>query len=161
MNLLRQTHFCNALKSYHRLNLFSISLPSSVSLHSNCKNNQFKAIETCANTKISNHLSQCLRNKKQLKIFQRFSSCNPQHVISPKNGLLSDFKSNIDPYKRLVRLDRPIGKKIFFYCIMVFFLFFNILLISWFFLFQIKRIMASVLAVWLEYCVERNSRSIA
>lgn len=121
MNLLRKTHFCNALKSYHRLNLFSISLPS-VSMHSNCTNNQFKAIESCANIKTSNHLSQCLRNKKQLEIFQRFSSNNPQHVIYPKNDLLSEIKSNIDPYKRLVRLDRPIGKKIFFFIASCFFL---------------------------------------
>lgn len=112
MNLLRQTNFCTALKSYHRLNLLSISLPS-VSLHSDSTKNRFQVIKTCGKTTSYNHLSQSLRNKKQLDVFQRASSSN---VISPKNDLLSNLQNSIDPYKRLVRLDRPIGKSIYKCC---------------------------------------------
>lgn len=113
MNLLRQKNLCNALKSYHHLNFISISLPS-VSLHSDCTNRRIQVIETCAKTKPYNYLSQSLRNTKQLDVSQRLLSSNHHHVIGPKNGLLSDLKSNIDPYKRLVRLDRPIGMQIIF-----------------------------------------------
>lgn len=115
MNLLRHTNLCNALKSYHRINLFSISSLPSISLHTDCTDKHVQAIETCIKTKPYNYLSQSLRNNKQLDVFQRSFASNHQQVISPKNGLLSDLATNINPYKRLVRLDRPIGKEMIFY----------------------------------------------
>ena len=123
MNLLRQTNLCNVLKSCHRKNLVSITLPS-VTLHTHCTNNRFQAIEACTKTKSYNQLSQCLRNKKQLDVFQRSLSKN-HHVIDRNTGLLSSLRDNIDPYKRLVRLDRPIGEEMIF---ILFYVVFNILI---------------------------------
>lgn len=118
MNLLRQTNLCNVLKSCQRKNFVSITLPS-VTLHTHCTKNRFQAIEACTKTNSSNHLSQCLRNKKQLDVFQR-SLSNNHHVIDRNTGLLSSLRDNIDPYKRLIRLDRPIGEEMLSFSYMLF-----------------------------------------
>lgn len=104
MNLLRQPSFTHLFKSYHRSNLFRLSLPI-VPLHSDCRNT--KAINACADIKPIN-LSQCLRNTDELQSMRRYISS--QSVIAHKHGLLNQIKNDINPYVRLVRFDRPIGK---------------------------------------------------
>lgn len=151
---MRQMNLCNLLKSCHRKNLVSITLPS-VTLHTHCTNDRFQAIN-CTRAKSYNQLSPGLRNKKQLDVFQR-SLSNNHHVIDRNTGLLSSLRNNIDPYKRLVRLDRPIGEEMIF---ILFHVIYNIFNRFFIYSFHSNRIMASVLAMRLEYCVERNSRRI-
>lgn len=108
MNLLRQLNYCRALKLSHRSSLLSISLPL-VPLHSDCTNSRYQAISSCAKVKSNNNLSLSLRNKTVLNAFQR-SSSSQQTTVVHKHGVLNQLKSDIDPYLRLIRFDRPIGK---------------------------------------------------
>ncbi|XP_031618062.1 4-hydroxybenzoate polyprenyltransferase, mitochondrial [Contarinia nasturtii] len=113
MNFLRPINLCNTLKYCHRSNLFSISLPS-ISLHTDCTNKRIQGIESCAKLKsFDNTLAQRLHNRNQLDIFHR-SSSNHQAIIN-KNGLFNNIKTNIDPYARLIRFDRPIGSWLLFW----------------------------------------------
>lgn len=107
MNLLRQMNTCNALKLYHRSNLLSISLPL-VPLHSDLTNRRNQAISACAKTNSNNKLLLSLRNNSALNVFQRSTSSQQSTVHRP--GVLSQLRNDIDPYARLIRFDRPIGK---------------------------------------------------
>lgn len=108
MNFLRHTNFYNAFKTTQRLNLFSTSLPC-VPLHNDCKNNRFQDQSAYTKT-IPNHYLPRLRNNNDLDIFRRISSSH--HTVANKTNLFSQIKSDIDPYARLIRFDRPIGKDI-------------------------------------------------
>lgn len=107
MNLLRQMNTCNALKLYHRSNLLSLSLPL-VPLHSDSTNRRNQAIIACAKTNSNNKLLLSLRNKSALNLFQRSTSSQQSTVHRP--GVLSQLRNDVDPYARLIRFDRPIGK---------------------------------------------------
>lgn len=101
---------CHALKLYGRSNLFLPLLP----LHSDCTNSRYQEINACAPTKLNNNLSLSLRNKSALSVFQRSSSS--QQSIVHKHSVLNQLKNDIDPYARLIRFDRPIGKYLCFHC---------------------------------------------
>lgn len=106
MNLLRQPNYCSALKNC-RLNLFSIS-SSFDPLHREYANNRLRHIDAWTKTKPVNDLSECLRNENRFEVFRRYSNENIPPLY--KNGLLSGLKQDMNPYARLVRFDRPIGK---------------------------------------------------
>lgn len=109
MNLLRHTHLLSVLKSSQRLNLLTISLPC-VPLHSDSRISRLQDVSAC--TKIKPHPNlPCLRKKNDVDIFRRAISSH--QTIANKNGFFSQIKSDIDPYARLIRFDRPIGKMIF------------------------------------------------
>lgn len=108
MNFLRHTNLCSVLKSSQRLNLLSISLPC-VPLHSDSRISRLQDISACSKTKVHAHLP-CLRNNNDVDILRRAVSTH--RTIANKNGFFSQIKSDIDPYARLIRFDRPIGNMI-------------------------------------------------
>lgn len=109
MNLLRQpNYYCYTLKNC-RLNFYSLS-SSFDPWHREYANNRFRHIDAWTKTKTTpiNVLSKFLRNENRCEIFRQYSTENVTPVS--ENGLLSGLKQNINPYARLVRFDRPIGK---------------------------------------------------
>lgn len=81
----------------------------SVTLHSVFTKNRFQTIDySCAKIKPCTNLFHNLRNKNQVDIFQRTTK-NHQAIVK-QNGILTELRSNADPYMRLVRFDRPIGE---------------------------------------------------
>lgn len=107
MNLLRHANSCNALPLF-RTKWFS-SIPLSYGpLQSDYMKKRFQSIKAKSPNIEINSLSKSLHNNSQLDILRRCSSS--QQMIFKQKGLLNDLRNSIDPYVRLARFDRPIGK---------------------------------------------------
>lgn len=125
MNLLRHTTYSNKLKLYRSNWWYSISF-AYAPLHSQCDYKHDYLINACSKTKLNRNLSKCLRNTYSHVDFIRNSSSNHPPVIQHQNGLFSDMKTDLNPYIRLMRFDRPIGKReIDNFSIGIFFCFIN------------------------------------
>lgn len=109
MNLLRYTTNSNTLKLYRSNWWYSISF-TYAPLHSQCDYKHAHLLNACSETKHNRNLSKCLRNTYCHVDIRKSSSNHPPVIEHPKR-LFSDIKRNLNPYIRLVRFDRPIGKK--------------------------------------------------
>lgn len=110
MNLLRQTSYSNTLKLYRSNWWYSISF-AYAPLHSQCDyRHAHLTVNARSKTKLNSNLKTCLRNTYGHVDFTRKLSSNHPPVIEQQKGLISDIKKDLNPYIRLVRFDRPIGK---------------------------------------------------
>lgn len=95
------------LNSHHTLKLFRTNWISSpcVQLHSIYMKKHFQCQNIVTQTEFSKNHIQNRRNDINIDILRRsLSSSQPNGSL-----LLKDIRSNIDPYLRLIRADRPIG----------------------------------------------------
>lgn len=116
MNLLRHTSHSNTLKLYRSNWWYSISC-TYAPLHSQCdvRHAHLPVNAGSFETKRAQRLAKfCLRNTSYGHVdFIRESSSNrhpPPPAIEHQTRLFSDLKKDLNPYIRLVRFDRPIGK---------------------------------------------------
>lgn len=120
MNFLRHTNYCSTLKLYHPNWWYSISF-AYAPLHSKCDYKHVHLMNACSKTKQYHNLPKCLRNTYgHVDFIRKFSSKHHSRpVIAHQTGLFNDIKNDLNPYIRLVRFDRPIGKinqkKFFFF----------------------------------------------
>lgn len=114
MNLLRHTNYSNTLKLYRSNWWYSISF-TYAPLHSQCdyRHAHLPPVSARLETKLrSQRLAKfSLRNTSVGHVdFNRGVSSNHPPVIEQRKGLFSDLQKDLNPYIRLVRFDRPIGK---------------------------------------------------
>lgn len=113
MNLLRHKNCSNTLKLYRSNGWYSISF-TYAPLHSQCDyKHMHLPINAYPKTKLNRNLAKCLRNTQfgHVDFIRKLSSNHPPSpVIEQQKGLISDIRKDLNPYIRLVRFDRPIGK---------------------------------------------------
>lgn len=100
MNLLRHMHLGRRVLKLNNLQQFSV-MPCSIS-HVDSTNNRFRATNVSTNS--GKYLIPHLQNGNHIPI--RFN----HQTLAPRSSPLETLLNNVNPYKRLVRLDRPIGK---------------------------------------------------
>lgn len=97
MNLLRQMSGCrNILKLSHRTNFLPVSVTSSHAIRTHERSHNINTNN--APISIENTIIRCLHNQSKL------ASSDVKSI-----GMLKQLQTNIDPYARLIRFDRPIG----------------------------------------------------
>lgn len=113
MNFLRHTSYHNTLKLYHPNWWYSISY-TYAPLHSQCDYKHVHLINACSATKQQRSSLKCLRNTYgHVDVIRKLSSKHHSApVIAHQTGLFNGIKNDLNPYVRLVRFDRPIGKMI-------------------------------------------------
>ena len=89
----------------------------------NCLNNKkaFNLLYNRNKYSINNKCS-CSSTSNKVKLDDDNNNNNNNHIICKKDkNVISNYtvwekyRSNVDPYARLMRMDRPIGKKILYY----------------------------------------------